>query len=254
MRAALVASCLRGALPPVDLRAVCLVRAMVDLVWVMRLLVTFTARSCFQPGSSGRRAHPPRTPAPRPPHHATPASPRRPQPALGVDRMAGDQHGGSAPGERHLPALRIAAPRSRRCTPAGGSLRRLLLARWLAVAVGPRHEPIVYELSIIVLGKAEAAADRPLCHRRPAKRWVPNTPTGRTASCARRLPRRGHRQRGVRIKGRAVSSVLRRRARPRVARLRPPAACRRPVEGARLCSRPAAKQQRGWPTALEQWI
>ena len=28
MRAALVASCLRGALPPVDLRAVCLVRAM----------------------------------------------------------------------------------------------------------------------------------------------------------------------------------------------------------------------------------
>ena len=27
MRAALVASCLRGALPPVDLRAVCLVRA-----------------------------------------------------------------------------------------------------------------------------------------------------------------------------------------------------------------------------------
>ena len=29
MRAALVASCLRGALPPVDLRAVCLVRAMV---------------------------------------------------------------------------------------------------------------------------------------------------------------------------------------------------------------------------------
>ena len=30
MRAALVASCLRGALPPVDLRAVCFVRAMVD--------------------------------------------------------------------------------------------------------------------------------------------------------------------------------------------------------------------------------
>ena len=29
MRPALVASCLRGALPPVDLRAVCLVRAMV---------------------------------------------------------------------------------------------------------------------------------------------------------------------------------------------------------------------------------
>jgi len=29
LRAALVASCLRGALPPVDLRAVCLVRAMV---------------------------------------------------------------------------------------------------------------------------------------------------------------------------------------------------------------------------------
>ena len=29
-RAALVASCLRGALPPVDLRAVCLVRAIFD--------------------------------------------------------------------------------------------------------------------------------------------------------------------------------------------------------------------------------
>ena len=29
MRAALVASCLRGALPPVDLRAVCFVRAIV---------------------------------------------------------------------------------------------------------------------------------------------------------------------------------------------------------------------------------
>ena len=29
MRAALVASCLRGALPPVDFRAVCLVRAIV---------------------------------------------------------------------------------------------------------------------------------------------------------------------------------------------------------------------------------
>jgi len=28
LRAALVASCLRGALPPVDLRAVCFVRAM----------------------------------------------------------------------------------------------------------------------------------------------------------------------------------------------------------------------------------
>ena len=32
LRAALVASCLRGALPPVDLRAVCLVRAMVVVV------------------------------------------------------------------------------------------------------------------------------------------------------------------------------------------------------------------------------
>jgi len=30
LRAALVASCLRGALPPVDLRAVCLVRAMIS--------------------------------------------------------------------------------------------------------------------------------------------------------------------------------------------------------------------------------
>ena len=32
MRAALVASCLRGAFPPVDLRAVCLVRAMMRVV------------------------------------------------------------------------------------------------------------------------------------------------------------------------------------------------------------------------------
>ncbi len=31
LRAALVASCFRGALPPVDLRAVCLVRAIVEL-------------------------------------------------------------------------------------------------------------------------------------------------------------------------------------------------------------------------------
>jgi hypothetical protein len=31
LRAALVASCLRGALPPVDLRAVCLVRAMLTV-------------------------------------------------------------------------------------------------------------------------------------------------------------------------------------------------------------------------------
>ena len=35
LRAALVASCLRGALPPVDLRAVCLVRAMVAVVWLL---------------------------------------------------------------------------------------------------------------------------------------------------------------------------------------------------------------------------
>ena len=34
LRAALVASCLRGALPPVDLRAVCLVRAIVGVGWV----------------------------------------------------------------------------------------------------------------------------------------------------------------------------------------------------------------------------
>ena len=31
LRAALVASCLRGALPPVDLRAVCLVRAILTM-------------------------------------------------------------------------------------------------------------------------------------------------------------------------------------------------------------------------------
>ena len=42
MRAALVASCLRGAFPPVDLRAVCLVRA------IVRRAVT----ECFR---SGRR-------------------------------------------------------------------------------------------------------------------------------------------------------------------------------------------------------
>ena len=39
LRAALVASCLRGALPPVDLRAVCLVRALLVLVLVMVVLV-----------------------------------------------------------------------------------------------------------------------------------------------------------------------------------------------------------------------
>ena len=33
LRAALVASCLRGALPPVDLRAVCLVRAMFHIIY-----------------------------------------------------------------------------------------------------------------------------------------------------------------------------------------------------------------------------
>ena len=33
LRAALVASCLRGALPPVDLRAVCFVRAILHEVW-----------------------------------------------------------------------------------------------------------------------------------------------------------------------------------------------------------------------------
>lgn len=32
LRAALVASCLRGAFPPVDLRAVCLVRAMLKKI------------------------------------------------------------------------------------------------------------------------------------------------------------------------------------------------------------------------------
>ena len=37
MRAALVASCLRGALPPVDLRAVCLVRAMILLGLIRKL-------------------------------------------------------------------------------------------------------------------------------------------------------------------------------------------------------------------------
>ena len=35
LRAALVASCLRGALPPVDLRAVCLVRAMVSALLLL---------------------------------------------------------------------------------------------------------------------------------------------------------------------------------------------------------------------------
>ena len=36
LRAALVASCLRGALPPVDLRAVCFVRAIAECVeWLV---------------------------------------------------------------------------------------------------------------------------------------------------------------------------------------------------------------------------
>ena len=53
LRAALVASCLRGALPPVDLRAVCFVRAMAagsGLSWCgERLLGGSTARDHFRP-------------------------------------------------------------------------------------------------------------------------------------------------------------------------------------------------------------
>jgi histone H3 len=37
-RAALVASCFRGAFPPVDLRAVCLVRAITQVVWSREVL------------------------------------------------------------------------------------------------------------------------------------------------------------------------------------------------------------------------
>ena len=44
LRAALVASCLRGAWPPVDLRAVCLVRAM-----VIELYTCAIFRSGFEP-------------------------------------------------------------------------------------------------------------------------------------------------------------------------------------------------------------
>ena len=58
LRAALVASCLRGAFPPVDLRAVCLVRAMVSVLCEVR---EFLLRSLALPGDAGVR-HP--APAP----------------------------------------------------------------------------------------------------------------------------------------------------------------------------------------------
>ena len=215
MRAALVASCLRGALPPVDLRAVCLVRAMVDLVWVVRLSFTFAAKSCFQPGSSGRRAHPPRTPAPRPPAAATPASPQRPQPALGWIAWLANS---------------MAAPR-----------------QTIAIARASNRSASLTVLCSRCREPAKAAAS-PLARRRrrPAPRAnCLRTIYHRAAQCLRprtalfatagppsagfqvqprahgRLPRRGHRLRGARITGRAVTSVLRRCARPRVAQPRP---------------------------------
>ena len=54
MRAALVASCLRGALPPVDLRAVCLVRA------IVRSAVTCGAAFFRDTGKSWRATVPSR--------------------------------------------------------------------------------------------------------------------------------------------------------------------------------------------------
>ena len=42
LRAALVASCLRGAFPPVDTRAVCLVRAMVIWCLMPNVIVVWT--------------------------------------------------------------------------------------------------------------------------------------------------------------------------------------------------------------------
>ena len=49
LRAALVASCLRGALPPVDLRAVCLVRAMMTAFWWL-----LCGRKCVACGLFGK--------------------------------------------------------------------------------------------------------------------------------------------------------------------------------------------------------
>ena len=59
MRAALVASCLRGALPPVDLRAVCLVRAMVVCLGLGKAGLSVAARG--ESAARGRLAQQNRT-------------------------------------------------------------------------------------------------------------------------------------------------------------------------------------------------
>jgi hypothetical protein len=181
---------------------------------------TCAARSSIQPGSSGRRA--PR-PAP-PPRYTTPTSHRRPRP-----------HGGG--GDGFTPwtsacgrASNRSATLTLRCAPAAESLRRLLRLHWIR----RRHEPrkVIYQC----LPPCCKAAGRgpPLCQRRPARRSH-----GRTASCARRLPRRGHRH-DVRMRH---AGPLQRRASTRGAA--PPAACRRPVE--RRSSQQQQQQQPGCP-------
>ena len=45
LRAALVANCLRGALPPVDLRAVCLVRAILKMMLILSPLPLYIRRA-----------------------------------------------------------------------------------------------------------------------------------------------------------------------------------------------------------------
>jgi len=48
LRAAFVASCLRGALPPVDLRAVCLVRAIVNNMMMFVLVLANLPREMWR--------------------------------------------------------------------------------------------------------------------------------------------------------------------------------------------------------------
>lgn len=84
----MVASCLRGALPPVDLRAVCLVRAM--------LLPTSLPYTCRRDGGTGEErtggggAGPPRSAyapaAPAPTGEQPPAPPEVPLPAAAKRR------------------------------------------------------------------------------------------------------------------------------------------------------------------------
>ena len=83
MRAALVASCLRGALPPVDLRAVCLVRAM-----LLPTSLPYTCRDKPPASPRGRGALPPLPSLPcpaAPPARGVRGEPRRrPAPPSGA--------------------------------------------------------------------------------------------------------------------------------------------------------------------------